>query len=185
MTLRMSAEGRAALIAREGKRLRAYQDTKGIWTIGVGHTSAAGAPTVKPGLVITDAECDAILARDLARFEQAVNAALARAVPQKSFDALVSLAFNIGTGAFAGSTVVKRINAGDLTGAADAILMWNKPPEIRGRRQSEYRQFLDGLKAAAPAKPEIIVIQPASPSRPLSPFAAFLARLFAWRNVDK
>lgn len=145
MTMRMSADGRAALIAREGKRLTAYKDTVGVWTIGVGHTSAAGPPNVTKGLTITDAECDEILARDLVQYEDAVNSALTRAISQKSFDALVSLCFNIGTGGFAKSTVVKRINAGDMTGAAEAILMWDKPPEIMGRRMQEYGQFKTGL----------------------------------------
>lgn len=143
--MKMSEAGRAALTAREGKALKAYKDVVGVLTIGVGHTSMAGPPRVTAGLTITEAECDAILARDLVGFEAAVGGALTRAVPQACFDALVSLCFNIGAGAFAGSTVVKRINAGDLDGAAEAMLMWNKPPAIRTRRQSEYRQFKAGL----------------------------------------
>lgn len=145
MTMRMSADGRQKLALREGKRLKAYKDSVGVWTIGVGHTSAAGPPAVTPDLVITDAQCDEIFARDLGKYEAAVNGAITRPVSQTSFDALVSLCFNIGPGGFAKSTVVKRINAGDLRGAAEAILMWNKPPEIMGRRRSEYQQFLSGL----------------------------------------
>jgi lysozyme len=145
MTMRMSAAGRGALTTREGKRLKAYKDSVGIWTIGIGHTSAAGPPAVTPTLVITDAQCDEIFARDLVKYETAVNGALTRPVSQTSFDALVSLCYNIGPGGFTKSTVVKRINAGDMNGAAEAFLMWNKPPEIMGRRQSERKQFLSGL----------------------------------------
>lgn len=162
MTMRMSADGRKALTAREGKRLKAYVDTVGVLTIGVGHTSAAGPPKVTKGLTITDAECDEIFARDLRQYEDAVSAALKRPVSQRSFDALVSLCFNIGTGAFAKSTVVKRINAGDMIGASDAILMWNKPPEIMGRRKQEYGQFREGLfddvKPPAPTDPEYPIL---------------------------
>ncbi|WP_164171293.1 glycoside hydrolase family protein, partial [Stenotrophomonas maltophilia] len=64
----LSLIGRAVLIAREGARLEAYRDSVGVWTIGVGHTSAAGAPKVTPGLTITAQECDAIFERDVARF---------------------------------------------------------------------------------------------------------------------
>lgn len=140
--MRTSDQGRAKLEAREGKRLKAYRDTVGVWTIGIGHTTAAGAPTVTPGMVITDAECDAIFARDLIKYEKAVNDAVRVPLKQNQFDALVSLCYNIGPGAFAKSTVVKMINAGDLARAGDAFMMWNKPPEIIGRRQTERTQFL-------------------------------------------
>lgn len=154
MTMRMSAEGRAELIRREGFKLKAYRDSVGVWTIGVGHTSMAGPPEVTPGLTITAAECDEILSRDLIKYEGAVNIALKRPVSQQSFDALVSLCFNIGAGGFSTSTVVKRINAGDLAGAGEAFLLWNKPPEIRSRRRSERDQFVAGLlDATEPDRP--------------------------------
>ncbi|MER2266544.1 glycoside hydrolase family protein, partial [Methylobacterium oxalidis] len=73
--MNLTPTGRAVLIAREGRRLSAYRDSAGIWTIGVGHTSAAGPPAVGPGLTITQEACDAIFARDVARFEEAVRAA--------------------------------------------------------------------------------------------------------------
>lgn len=139
-----SATGRAMLEQREGVRLKAYQDTKGIWTIGVGHTSAAGPPEVTPGLTITQAQCDQIFARDLGKFEKTVTDSIddGVSVSDNEFDAMVSLCFNIGQKGFAGSTVVKKLNAGDKPGAAAAFLMWNKPPEILGRRKSEQKQFL-------------------------------------------
>lgn len=144
--MKTSDAGRKAITQREGNKLKAYQDTKGIWTIGVGHTAAAGSPAPKHGMVITAAQSDAILARDLADVEAAVNGAVKVPLSQNQFDALVSLAFNIGNGAFRKSTLVKRLNAGDVQGAADAFLMWNKPPEIMGRRRGERKQFLTGTK---------------------------------------
>lgn len=149
--MKMSDDGRHRLMDREGVRLKAYRDSVGVWTIGVGHTSAAGEPKVTKGLTITHAECDAILSRDLATFEAGVNKALKVSVTQQEFDALVSLAFNIGVGGFSRSSVVKRLNAGDRPGAAAAFLMWNKPKEIMGRRRSEYQQFLAGAPKAKKA----------------------------------
>ncbi len=139
-----SDTGRAMLEQREGVRLKAYQDTKGIWTIGVGHTSAAGPPQVTPDLTITQAQCDQIFAGDLGKFETTVTDAIddGISVSDNEFDAMVSLCFNIGQQGFANSTVVKRLNAGDKQGAANAFLMWDKPPEIMGRRKSEQKQFL-------------------------------------------
>jgi lysozyme len=142
MTLRMSADGRAQLIRREGFKTKAYRDSVGVWTIGVGHTSAAGEPKVTPGLVISKAQVDEILSRDLVQYERAVHDAVCAPLTQGQFDALVSFCFNVGIGGFKGSTVVKRVNSGDYKGAADALLLWNKPKEIGGRRKSERAQFL-------------------------------------------
>ena len=151
MQMVTSAQGRHAIALREGIRLRCYRDTRNIPTIGVGHTSAAGPPTVFDGQVITMAECDAILARDLGTVEAAVNEAIHVPISQNAFDACVSLAFNIGAPGFRGSTVVRDINANDMDGAADAFLMWDKPPELVGRRKGEQAQFLRPDSDPAPA----------------------------------
>jgi lysozyme len=142
MILKMSADGRAQLIRREGFRTKAYRDSVGVWTIGVGHTSAAGAPIPRAGMSITKAEVDEILSRDLGQYEEAVRSAVRVPLSQGQFDALVSFCFNIGASGFQKSTVVRRLNAGNYKGAADALLMWNKPPEIMGRRRSERAQFI-------------------------------------------
>jgi lysozyme len=115
-----SPAGRKVLVQREGRRLKAYRDSVDVWTIGVGHTSAAGPPKVVPGLTITEAECDAIFSRDLAAFAASVEAAVKVPLAQHEFDALVSFCYNIGQAGFARSTVVRRLNAGDRRGAADA-----------------------------------------------------------------
>ena len=145
--MELSPIGEAVLIAREGRRLKAYRDSVGVWTIGVGHTSAAGPPVVRPGLSIGVAECDALFSRDVARFARTVREALqgappaAEALPQHAFDALVSLCFNIGPAAFLRSSVLRRLRGGDVDGAAQAILMWNRPSELIPRRQAEHDQF--------------------------------------------
>ncbi|NEU14312.1 lysozyme [Methylobacterium sp. BTF04] len=146
----LSPIGEAVLIAREGRKLKAYKDSVGIWTIGIGHTSAAGAPLVTSGLIITSAQCDAIFERDVQSYVAAVRKGLKVAVSQNAFDALVSVCYNIGPGAFAGSTFLKRINAGDTAGAYDAILMWKKPAAIITRRQAEAQQFVTAYSSAMP-----------------------------------
>lgn len=149
--MRTSAEGRAAIVAREGRVLTAYKDSAGILTIGVGHTSAAGSPKVTKGMKITAAEADDILTRDLITFEAAVTNAVKVEINQNEFDALVSLAFNIGSEAFVKSTLLKKLNAGDRAGAADQFLVWNKATvngkkvALKGlttRRTAERKQFL-------------------------------------------
>lgn len=142
--MKTSSKGRKLITQREGCRLKAYKDTKGIPTIGVGHTSMAGDPEVHLGMTITQTQADEILSRDLASVESAINHYVQVALTQDEFDALASLAFNIGGSAFSKSTIVRRLNDGDKPGAAEAILMWNKPKEIMGRRKQEYDQFRKG-----------------------------------------
>lgn len=145
--MKTSAKGRKLLSEREGVRLKAYQDSVNIWTIGVGHTSAAGAPHVVPGMTITAAECDEILSRDLAKFEKSVLDAVTVPLAQHEFDALVSFAFNVGSGAFRGSELLKKLNSGDRKGAADEFRDWTKAGGKRlqglvNRREGERAQFL-------------------------------------------
>lgn len=126
----------------EGCRLSAYQDSRNIWTIGVGHTKG-----VSPGMVITQEQADQLLSADLVTAEEAVNSDVRCALNQNEFDALCSLCFNIGSGNFKSSTVVRKLNAGDIQGAADAILMWNRVNEVvsaglQRRREAERALFL-------------------------------------------
>lgn len=157
--MRTSAAGRKAITEREGLRLKAYQDSVGIWTIGVGHTSAAGPPTVTKGLNITAALADQILTRDLSIFEKAVNNSVTVPLKQNEFDALVSLAFNIGAGAFQRSTLVKELNKGNRYGAANQFLAWDKitvggkKKALKGltnRRKAERDQFLNSKTSGLP-----------------------------------
>jgi len=136
----------------EGKRLAAYRDCVGVWTIGYGHTSRAGAPQVVAGLKISDAEADEILSRDLGTFERGVADALRKApgeVLQREFDAFVDLAFNIGLGAFRSSSLLRAYLAGDKARAAEKFLDWSKAggrvvPGLVARRKRERAWFLTG-----------------------------------------
>lgn len=136
----------------EGRRLKAYRDSVGVWTIGYGHTSRAGAPKVAAGMKITETEADEILSRDLGMFERGVSDALRKAkgeVLQHEFDALVDLAFNIGLGAFRSSSLLRAYLAGDKARAAEKFLDWNKAggrvlPGLVARRKRERAWFLTG-----------------------------------------
>jgi lysozyme len=142
--MKMTEHGRKLLMAREGCKLKAYKDSVGVWTIGCGHTSAAGPPHVKQGMSITQAQADHIFADDLAEFEDGVTRLLAGApIAPHQFDAYVSLAFNIGLGAFAASTTLRHFLTGAHREAAEAILLWNKPAEVKTRRRGEHQQFLN------------------------------------------
>ena len=143
--MNVSPAGRELIERNEGCRLEAYQDIVGVWTIGYGHIEG-----VYEGQTITQEEADQMLSDDLDNnYGPKVEAALDGAdTTQGQFDAMVSLAYNVGTGGFAKSTVCQLHKEGDYEGAADAFLMWNKAGGrvVAGlvRRRTEERQvYLD------------------------------------------
>jgi len=132
------------IIKEEGSRNKAYKDTKGLWTIGVGHL----IKTDEQHLInetLTDEQVKDLLKNDLKWCSEAVETSVKVPLQQHQFDALYSLCFNIGGTNFAKSTVVKKINENDLQGAADAILMWNKPEVLVNRRKRERALFLGSV----------------------------------------
>jgi lysozyme len=135
--MKTSDVGLKRLEDREGKRRKAYLDSKGIPTIGVGHTG----PEVYMGLVWTDQQIEDALRDDVVECENTINKYVEVPLTQNQFDALVSFIFNIGVMAFRRSTVLRKLNSGDYEGAADAFDMWHIPKEIIGRRDSEREQF--------------------------------------------
>jgi len=155
IAMTLSARGSQVLVDREGLRTTAYQDSVGVWTIGVGHTAACGPPEPCAGMTVTHGEAFAIFDRDNDSFEQAVNDLVKVPLTQAEFDALVSFAFNVGTGAFAGSTMLELLNAGDKRGAFYQFKEWNIPPEIIPRRRAEaacfgYDIYVARIEDAAP-----------------------------------
>lgn len=124
-----SEHGRQFIASFEGCVLKAYPDpaTGGApWTIGIGHTSAAGTPKVVRGMTISHAMAFDILARDLVSFEAWIHKAVKRPLTQPQFDACSSLIFNIGPKNFINSSVVRLINAHKLLDAGAAFNAWNK-----------------------------------------------------------
>jgi len=130
----------------EGKRLKAYRCAAGVLTIGYGHTSMAGAPKVTPGMTITEKEASAIFDRDIERFAAKVEDLIKVELTDNQFGACVSLAYNIGVGGFAKSSVLRFINKKQFDNAADAFALWNKAggkvlPGLTVRRAEEAALF--------------------------------------------
>lgn len=158
---RVSEDGIKMLVEFEGEILKVYKDPIGLPTLGVGHLVTAAEKKDYPvGKRITRAESRRFLREDLKRFEDAVNSLVTVPITQNQFDALVSLAFNIGEGGFKRSSVLRNLNNRRFSAAADAFLAWNKAggkalEGLTRRRQTERSVFLtpDPESSAAVASP--------------------------------
>jgi len=141
--MKLSKQGAMELIGHEAIVQTRYRDTKNIWTIGVGHTKAAGDPDPAAYTeVMPLKEVFKLFQKDMQNYVDDVNAALKVPVSQTEFDALVSFHFN--TGGINKASLVKSINAGDKKTAAKQFLNWKKPPEVMGRRKKERKLFAEG-----------------------------------------
>lgn len=105
----------------EGLEFDAYLCPAGVWTIGYGHTGG-----VKKGDAITEEEADILLSRDVQDAERAINSYVKVAINQNQFDALVSFVYNLGSGNFKSSTLLRKLNQCDYLGAANEFERWNK-----------------------------------------------------------
>jgi lysozyme len=145
----MTDRGLLALARHEGIVPAPYLDVAGVWTFGVGHTAAAGAPgpgQLPRGMPVDlDAgirEALRLFRADLARYEAEVLCAVTVPLAAHEFDALVSFHFN--TGAITRAALRKRLNAGDRAGAGAAFMNWLRPASLRSRREAERDLFLHG-----------------------------------------
>ena len=105
----------------EGRRLVAYQDSVGVWTIGYGHTK-----TAHEDKLIIKSTADRLLAEDLVEFEKYVEKYVTVSLTQNQFDALVSWTFNLGPGNLKESTMLKKLNQGLYEEVPDEMRRWNK-----------------------------------------------------------
>ena len=122
--MKLSTRGIDLIKQFEGYSSKAYPDpaTGGApWTIGYGTTKG-----VKPGMVITAEQAEKMLRDDVAKFESGVSSLVTAPTTQGQFDAMVSLAYNIGLGNFGKSTLLKKHNARCYTCAADQFRVWNR-----------------------------------------------------------
>ena len=123
-SMSVSNKGVDLICEFEGKRLVAYDDGVGIWTIGFGTIKYPDGVRVKKGDTCTLDQAKEYMRHDLIEFEHTVNSSVKVPLNQNQFDALVSLSYNIGSSAFKSSTLVKKLNAGDYKGAADQFNVW-------------------------------------------------------------
>lgn len=139
-SLTLSAAALVGIALHEGYSPVAYTPVPGdVPTIGFGTTEG-----VKLGDKITPPQALARALTDIQKFEGALKQCVTVPLHQHEYDAYISLSYNIGSGAFCGSTLVRKLNAGDYAGACKEILRWDKfkGKPLRGltlRRQQEYR----------------------------------------------
>jgi len=139
----LGPKGAALIKSFEQYRDKSYQDQRGIWTCGWGHTG----PDVKADTVCTPALADAWFFNDTHTAVNAVLRAIDVPMTQNQFDALCSICFNIGAHAFETSTLVRVLNAGNYMAAADQFLAWDHTngqvnAGLSRRREAEHALFL-------------------------------------------
>lgn len=141
---KLSQKGLELIKSFEGLSLKPYVCAGGINTIGYGNTYYTNGKKVtlqdKP---ITKEQAEELIKHSLSTYEKAVNSFCRDDISQSQFDALVSFAYNLGTGALQKSTLIKKVNANpkDQT-IKDEFLRWNKAngrvlAGLTRRRQAE------------------------------------------------
>lgn len=140
----------------EGLRLKAYKvlESEKYYTIGWGHYGS----DVKFGQTISRQKADDLFDKDIDRFQKAVNMFVKVDINQNQYDALVSFAYNVGTGALQTSTLLEKLNKGDYEGASKEFARWNKSggkvlAGLTKRREKERQLFMKDFKEPTKAKP--------------------------------
>jgi lysozyme len=141
--MKVNAEGYALLKRFEGCRLKAYKCPAAVWTIGFGNTFYEDGTKVKDGDVITQQRADELAKFIVEQFADSIRLMIKQPLTENQFSACVSLAYNIGTGGFKKSSVLKKLNVSpqDQT-IADSFRLWNKGggkilPGLVRRREAE------------------------------------------------
>ena len=140
--MRTSQKGVSLIKSFEGLRLKSYQDSVGVWTIGYGATRGIAA-----GMSITNEQAERMLVNDIGRFEPELERLVKVALNQGQWDALMSFTYNLGAANLGSSTLLKLLNTGEYVGAADQLPRWNKAggqvlPGLSKRRAAERAVFL-------------------------------------------
>ena len=131
----------------EGFQTHAYRCPAGIPTIGYGTTTYPDGRKVQMEDTCTEKDACVWLLHEITEDAEAINRHVTTALNQNQFDALASFAYNVGRGAFMGSTLLWKLNAGDYHGAADQFLKWThgggvELPGLVRRRNAERDLFL-------------------------------------------
>ncbi|ATP12820.1 lysozyme [Bartonella henselae] len=123
---KISKEGLLLIKQWEGLHLHAYQDAVGVWTIGYGHTTQVGEPSVQEGMQITVAEAETLLQKDLAKFEKTVEEMVEQPLNDEQFATLVSFCYNVGIETFCNSTLLKKLNKGKYEAVPAELQKWTR-----------------------------------------------------------
>ena len=146
--MKLSAEGLNLIKRFEGVRNRPYRCSAGLWTVGVGHLIGDGKSLPESwNKTFTKEEIDALLIRDISRFERGIGMYIKVPLRQSEFDALCSFSFNLGLGTLQRSTLRQKLNRNDKEGAAKEILKYCRAggkiiKGLQRRREAEYQMFL-------------------------------------------
>ncbi|HGG8805268.1 TPA: lysozyme [Enterobacter hormaechei subsp. hoffmannii] len=145
--MQTSDKGIALIKEFEGCKLTAYQDSVGVWTIGYGWTQPVDGKPIRAGMTIKQETAERLLKTGLVSYEGDVSRLVKVGLTQEQFDALVSFTYNLGARSLSTSTLLRKLNAGDYTGAADEFLRWNKAGGkvlngLTRRREAERALFL-------------------------------------------
>ncbi|MGY4639071.1 lysozyme [Pseudomonas sp. TE24901] len=140
--MRTSQKGLSLIKSFEGLRLKSYQDSVGVWTIGYGATRGITA-----GMTITSEQAERMLVNDIGRFEPEIERLVKVPLNQAQWDALMSFTYNLGGANLGSSTLLKLLNAGNYASAAEQFQRWNKAggqvlAGLTKRRLAERAMFL-------------------------------------------
>ena len=140
--MKCSEDGLALIRKYESCRLEAYLDSVNIPTLGFGHTAG-----VKMGDTCTQEQADTWLEADVQAAVRCVAQSVTGVLTQGQIDALVSFVFNLGCGALRGSTLLRKLNAGEDDAAAQQFLKWDHAggkvlAGLSARREAEMELFL-------------------------------------------
>lgn len=173
--MKLSPQGLDFIVSFEGKlkpigdgRYQAYRCPAGVLTIYAGCTEG-----VTDGMIVTEDEGKLMFARELEKHERAVEQVVTVPVSQAQFDALVSFSYNAGTKALKSSTLLKRLNAGDVLGASNEFRQWTKAkdpktgsrvelPGLVRRRKAEAALFVSDLPGSDAMPQKAVEVQPMS-----------------------
>ena len=141
--MNIGLKGLALIKSFEGCKLDSYQDSVGVWTCGYGTTG----PDIVEGITFTQAQAERRLMDSLDSVEQCVERHVTATLTQNQFDALCAFVYNVGCVAFSGSTMLKKVEAGDFVQAAQEFQRWNRAggnvlAGLTRRRTAEARLFV-------------------------------------------
>ncbi|WP_101706491.1 lysozyme [Enterobacter kobei] len=145
--MQTSDKGIALIKQFEGCKLTAYQDSVGVWTIGFGWTQPVDGKPIRAGMTIKQETAERLLKTGLVSYESDVSRLVKVGLTQGQFDALVAFTYNLGARSLSTSTLLRKLNAGDYTGAAAEFMSWNKAGGkvlngLTRRREAERALFL-------------------------------------------